>query len=328
VSDTGPKVAVVMTAYNAMPYLPKAVDSILGQTLSDLELIVVDDGSSDETPVVLAEYVVRDPRVRVVTNSPNKGLSRSRNIGVGEVRAPYFAIQDADDFSTPDRLEKQVAYLEGHPNAAAVFAGFIITDVDQRPVVKRYVLDDPEAIRARMQETHCVHHPAGMFRTDVMRAVGGYREGFPFPEYDWALRVLERHDLASIHEALYYYRWVPNSLSVAGAGIQKECQEIAQQFARERAATGSDSYEAFVSEDRIPKMPRSVKNWGEYHWRLARYAFLGDELGACRRHVFGAMRRAPLRPGYWAGMLVKLCVKAALRGTGLLGAFRRIVYGK
>jgi len=324
VSEQAPQVAVVMTVYNGMPYLTKAVDSILEQSVLDLELIVVDDGSTDETPRVLADYAAKDPRVRVLTNSPNRGLTPSRNRGIEHVRAPYFAIQDADDFSTPDRLEKELAYLKTHPNAAAVFPGFYITDVDQRPVVQRFVLDHPEALRARMQESHCVHHPAGMVRTDVMREVGGYRDGFPFPEYDWGLRVLEKYDFGSIHEVLYYYRWVPNSLSVAGSSVQQACQEIAQQFARERAATGTDSYAAYVAAGKIPKMPPSVRNWGQYHWRLARYAFAGDELGHCLRHVLGAMRCAPLRPRYWAGVLVKLTAKAALRRLGLLGVFRRV----
>jgi glycosyltransferase involved in cell wall biosynthesis len=107
-----------MPAYNAALYLREAVDSVLKQTCTDFELIVVDDASTDETATILASY--DDPRIRVHRFASNGGVSRARNMGLEMARGEYVALQDADDLSYPERLEKQILYLDSHPQVAAV----------------------------------------------------------------------------------------------------------------------------------------------------------------------------------------------------------------
>ena len=107
-----------MCAYNAQAFLRDAIDSILAQTFSDFELIVVDDASSDETPTIIAHY--SDPRIRILRNSTNLGVGGARNKGLSIARGKYIAIHDADDTSVPDRLAQQVAYLDANPEVGLI----------------------------------------------------------------------------------------------------------------------------------------------------------------------------------------------------------------
>lgn len=108
----GPLVSVVMTAYNSSKYIRTSLDSILSQSYENLELIVVDDGSSDDTPQILRDYGARDPRVRVIIKSTNDGTYVSKNMGILQARGKYIALQDSDDWSHPDRLAKSIGLLE------------------------------------------------------------------------------------------------------------------------------------------------------------------------------------------------------------------------
>src|SRR5262245_25968130 len=113
-----------MGAYDAEPFVGRAVESILAQTLRDLELIVVDDGSRDRTGEVLRAAAARDPRVTVISQE-NAGVARSANRAAAVARGAYFARMDADDESLSDRLERQVAWLDRHPRAGVVGGAMI-----------------------------------------------------------------------------------------------------------------------------------------------------------------------------------------------------------
>ena len=108
-------------------FVGEAVESVLGQTLADLELIVVDDGSTDSTPALLAGFARADARVRVLTQAVG-GLTSTLNAGCALVRAPLIARMDADDVALPDRLERQVAFLDAHPDVALLGGGIVLVD--------------------------------------------------------------------------------------------------------------------------------------------------------------------------------------------------------
>src|SRR5437867_5435169 len=109
-----PKVTVLLPVRNGAAHLHQSLDSILSQTFSDLEMLVINDGSEDETPEILQTYAERDRRIRVV-HQESAGLVKTLNRGLAEARTELVARQDADDLSEPTRIEKQVAYLQGHP---------------------------------------------------------------------------------------------------------------------------------------------------------------------------------------------------------------------
>ena len=112
---TQPKVSIVMPTYNRADYLPQAIDSVLNQTLQNFELIIVDDGSTDNTPFLLKNYQKKSNKIKVITHTENKGVSAARNTGNKHATGKYIAILDSDDYFLPDYLEETVSFMEKHP---------------------------------------------------------------------------------------------------------------------------------------------------------------------------------------------------------------------
>ncbi len=110
-----PKISVIMSVYNGEKYLEESIQSILNQSFRDFEFIIVDDGSSDRTLEILKDYTEKDSRVKIITNEKNIGLTKSLNKAIKIAQGKYIARQDADDISLPQRLEKQIEFLEKNP---------------------------------------------------------------------------------------------------------------------------------------------------------------------------------------------------------------------
>jgi glycosyltransferase involved in cell wall biosynthesis len=186
-------------------FLDEALDSVLGQTLADLELIVVDDGSTDGTAALLADAARRDDRVRVLTQAPG-GLTVALNAGCALVRAPVIARMDADDVALPDRFERQVAFLDAHREVALVGGGIVLVDEAGREF-------DREPGHAELAESNGIVHGTVAMRTDAFRALGGYRLD-QSEDYDLWLRFEERFAIAALEEPVIRYRFHPGQFSV------------------------------------------------------------------------------------------------------------------
>lgn len=236
-------VSVVLPVHNAARYIGAAVDSILSQTFRDFELILLDDGSTDGSGGILADRAGRDPRVRVLRQE-NRGLIATLNRGCAEAAGRYVARMDADDVSFPDRLERQVAFLETHPGVAAV--GGAVQYMDDRgplKMIQRHPAD-PEAIREGLLRASCLAHPTVVMRRDAVVAAGGYRPAFLHAEdYDLWLRLAEREDLANLPAPVLYQRLHPEQVSFAHIEQQVIATLGAQAAARARRAGRSDPAE-------------------------------------------------------------------------------------
>ena len=138
------KVSVIMPAYNAARTIAEAIDSVISQTFSDWDLFIIDDCSSDETPAIAARYAKSDPRIRVLRNAKNQGVSISRMTGIEAAQSPWVAFLDSDDLWRAGKLEKQFALLKTHPDAQILFSAsaFIAADGSPNP----YVLEAPERV--------------------------------------------------------------------------------------------------------------------------------------------------------------------------------------
>ena len=143
-----PKVSVVMSVYNAEPYLEAAIDSILNQTFRDFEFVIVDDGSTDGSTEILEKYAKGDSRIRLVHNAFNKGLIRSLNRGVKLAKGEYIARQDGDDVSLPQRLASQVQFLDEHPEIGVHSA---------RAVARRGAVEVAEDVVVQLQSVDAVY---------------------------------------------------------------------------------------------------------------------------------------------------------------------------
>ena len=222
------QISVLMPVYNAAATLSGAVESILGQTAADFELLAVDDGSTDDTLSLLQAYAARDSRVRPVA-MPHGGIVSALNHGLTLARGRYIARMDGDDWSHPERLARQWRLLEEQPSLglASCMVGFGGCR-DHCAGYAAYVdwintLTTPDAIAANRFRESPLAHPSVMFRRELVHRLGGYREG-PFPEdYDLWLRWLEAGvAMAKCPETLVVWNDPPSRLSRTHANYAVE----------------------------------------------------------------------------------------------------------
>jgi hypothetical protein len=200
-------VSVVMPVRNGERFLREALESTLAQTLVDLELIVVDDGSTDSTPEILGDAARRDSRVRLERQEA-AGLAAAINAGCAVAAAPLIARMDADDVMVPDRLERQVAYLDAHSQIALLGGGIVLIDEAGREIDR-----EPGREQLDFLVRNELTHATVMMRADAFRALGGYRLD-QSEDYDLWLRFDERYGVTALAEPVIHYRLHPGQFSV------------------------------------------------------------------------------------------------------------------
>jgi glycosyltransferase involved in cell wall biosynthesis len=234
-----PRVSVIMSVYNGERYLREAVESILGQTFTNFEFIIIDDGSIDQTAMIL--QTIDDERIRVFRNQKNIGLASSLNRGLGLARGEYVARMDADDISLPERFEKQVEFLDNHPMACVVSGGYISVDESGNETMVVTFPTDNATLQARLLQHCCICHGSAMMRKECLETIGGYRPAFRVAEdHDLFLRLAEKFEVANLAEPLYKYRVITSSISVHRKYELDQFVELAKELAKERRETGQD----------------------------------------------------------------------------------------
>lgn len=210
------RIDVVIPAYNAAATIMSAVASIQRQTIADIGIIVINDGSSDGTAALLNAMAEQDPRI-IVVHRPNGGIVDALNDGLARVEAPLVARFDADDIALPDRLEQQLAFLERHSDHVAV--GGNVWHIDEhgerRGTTSHFlgsVAPDPRWVPSK--EPYLLH-PFLMVRTDALRAIGGYRYVFHAEDTDLYWRLTQIGGLYNIPEMLGEYRIHSGSVTSA-----------------------------------------------------------------------------------------------------------------
>lgn len=201
------KISVIMSVYNGEEYLSEAIDSVLGQSFADFELIIINDCSTDRTGEILAQYASLDARVKVHTNEVNLRLPSSLNKAISLAEGKYIARMDADDICLPDRLEKQYDFMESHPNVALSSCRFM--------TLKNGVIasggcggrTDHESIKALLLVTNPILHPGIIAKADVIRGLG-YDKTFTCTEDMelWSRFVMANEEIEILPEYLMIYR--------------------------------------------------------------------------------------------------------------------------
>jgi glycosyltransferase involved in cell wall biosynthesis len=207
-----PRVSVLMTVYNGAQFLRESIDSILAQTFPDWEMIAVDDGSSDASPSILANYA--DPRVRVFQLPKNIGRTPALRHAFDQVRGEYIAVLDQDDVSHPERLERQVAFLDNHPDV--VLVGSWAQYIDEAGnVFARFV---PPTNGGELHDYlgwgNPIVHSSAMYRQKAALVAGGYPKQFSFAQdYALILALVQNGRLAIINDYLCKLRAVKESMT-------------------------------------------------------------------------------------------------------------------
>jgi glycosyltransferase involved in cell wall biosynthesis len=194
-----------MSVFNAGKFLAPAVESVLGQTFQDFEFVVVDDGSTDDSPSVLSGF--RDPRITVIRQE-NRGIAAALNRAIEVAQGEYLARQDADDISLPDRFAAQVRFLDEHPEVAVLGTAARLVDSDGRPFSRFATYVRHERLVKELKRGFCpLMHGSVMLRRQAIVEAGGYDPRFErIQDVELWLRMSHRYRLANLRDTLYLLR--------------------------------------------------------------------------------------------------------------------------
>lgn len=198
---------MVVPVYNGAAHLAETIDSLLTQTFTDFEILLVDDGSTDNSVAILERYT--DPRIRIIRKESRSGLCDTVNRGIAEAKAPFVARNDQDDLSRPERLARELAAMQQQPDALALFCFY-------SKVASRHEWSNSDKLRMvpgqvrpySPESDGCLLSSTMLARTDALRAIGGFRqEYYPTDDWDIQLRLLERGKVLILQEPLVVYRF-------------------------------------------------------------------------------------------------------------------------
>jgi glycosyltransferase involved in cell wall biosynthesis len=271
-----PSVTVLMAVYNAERFLREAVDSVLGQTFTDFELLVVDDGSTDSTMNVLRGY--SDIRIRVIGLPENQKLVNARNVGVREARGQLIACMDGDDIAEPSRLEKQVAYMNAHPGVVLLGTGFVWVDAEGHPFEETRFPHENSILQEKLLIGNYFCTSSIVMRADAARGVGGFRSvaGWVAEDYDLWLRLAETGDIANLPDLLLRYRVHERQLSTSRLVDMRRAANTYRALAKQRRAGAREDLEqakrsAECSETELRRAVRAdFLTWASRYFAMRR----------------------------------------------------------
>ena len=240
-----PEVSVVTVFHRDTPFLRPAIASVLGQTLRDFELVLVDNGTGLRAED-LGE-LGRDPRLRFVRLARNEGIPAGHNAGVAAAQGEFVALLDYDDLALPHRLERQAAALRADPGLGLVSALAGRIDEHGRACGQEFCLPNAAEHRAYAPYAAPVVTPAAMARREVLRAFP-YRAEFPFAaDLDFQTRVAERWRMAVLSEVLLHYRWYPAQTTRQRAAAIEQSRCVIQILAGRRLAGRPEEISAVLT---------------------------------------------------------------------------------
>lgn len=218
-----PTISVVMSVYNGQKYLAEAIESTLNQNIRDLEFIIIDDDSTDNSLEIVQNYRAKDSRIRVVVNETNLGLAKSLNKGIALARGKYIARMDADDVSLPERFEKQVNFLENNPNIGVLGTNYSTINEEGFVLHDLKLNQQPYKIWWGLFFVNQIVHPSVMMRRSIFTDYDiKYLESLSSSaDYDLWFQIIPYFDLANLNETLHLYRLHGRSISVSRKNEQE-----------------------------------------------------------------------------------------------------------
>jgi glycosyltransferase involved in cell wall biosynthesis len=219
---TGPLVSFIMAAKNFEQFIGEAIASAMNQTYRNIELIVVDDASTDGTTEIIRKWALADPRVKPIFNTTSDLPPRARNRAVAQARGTYLAILDSDDISMPTRIHEQVTFMEHHPEVAAAGSHAEVIDINGNTLGIKKKSTRVADIRFAILLQNQFIHSSIIIRKSVFDEIGGYRHEYMYAEdYDLLNRILERYTVTNIDAVLVTFR-----ASSGGVTTQSNSQKV------------------------------------------------------------------------------------------------------
>jgi len=228
-----PRITVFMAAYNAANYISESIQSILDQTFKNFELLIVNDGSTDETVNIIGNF--KDPRIRLIHNDKNRGLTYTRNVALNEARGEYIAILDSDDVAIHNRLELQYNFFLEHPDFALCGGhGSVIDEVGTPVVDNRFTVPiDPDKIKITLLFQNTFINSTVMYKTAVLKELNGYNDYAPAEDYELFIRISDKYPVGNLDSILVKYRIHGSNTSI----IQSELGRIKVRSIKEKQLT-------------------------------------------------------------------------------------------
>ncbi|WP_129126149.1 glycosyltransferase [Geomonas oryzae] len=285
-----PAVTVLMPVYNGARYLREALDSILAQSFTDFELLVIDDGSTDGSPELVASC--EDARIRLVRRERNMGLIATLNQGLELARADLVARMDADDVACPHRLERQVAEFRERPGLVLLGSDLEIIDAAGVPIGYEPKPVDDVGLKLALSVICAIGHPTVVFRREAVLKVGGYREEFHAAEdYDLWTRLAVEGEFRNLPVPLLKYRINPQGESLRKTALQSENSAIIRRREWLRyGAAGPAPRESWhfiwPRKSSVQKGRDEIRFYADLHRHFARaYAERGQGMAALGHHL-------------------------------------------
>jgi glycosyltransferase involved in cell wall biosynthesis len=218
-----PKVSVLMPVYNAEAYLAEAIDSIIFQTFTDWELILINDGSTDNSEMIISRY--SDNRIYYIKNPVNLGLIKTLNRGIDFCGGEYIARMDADDISFPERLRKQIDFLDAHPDYLMCGTNAVVINNQGDRTGKIRNLPDNDLLQINLLFSPSFVHPTVMIRREVLLE-NRYDEAYKHVEdYELWRRIAKQGKVANLGDELLAYRWHDSNVSVLNSKVQDKLKD-------------------------------------------------------------------------------------------------------
>lgn len=256
-------VSVIMSAYNSEKFISDSISSILNQTYGYWEFVIVNDASSDNTLKIINHFSEKDPRIKVINNERNVGLTISLNVGINNSEGEFVARLDSDDLAEPSRLEKQLDYLRTHSDVGLVGSGAYLINNFGNKIGSLNVVSQPYFVDKFLINLNPFIHSSIMVRREALDDVGPYREKFRYSQdYDLILRLSDKYKLSNIALPLIRWRVSDGSLTMQHHTLQRIYADIAREFAIERRNFSRDSYESIEFNNLINEM--KIRNQGRY----------------------------------------------------------------
>ena len=288
-----PKISVLMPVYNGGQYLAEAIQSILNQTFTDFEFIIIDDGSTDDSLDIIKKYAGLDSRIKLISRQ-NKGLVYTLNEGVKIAQADFIARMDSDDISLKERFEKQLDFLM--TNSEYIAVGCLINLIDSDgdmicPFGEWLTHDDIDRAHLRGIGGGAITHPSAMMRKNKILEVGGYSELYEHAEdLDLWLKLAEVGKLANLEERLFVYRQHMESI-----GYSKRLTQLTSVKKAIKNACKRRNIEYKELDDSETDLPSLADIYCKWAW----WALNSSNVTTARKYALKAIMRKPYSLSVW-----------------------------
>jgi glycosyltransferase involved in cell wall biosynthesis len=252
-----PKVSVIMAVWNDEENIRETVESIINQTFKDWEFIIVQDGSDDRTPEILEELAKKDKRIRVLDNEKRMERCFSRNRAISETKGEYIAVNDGDDISLPERLEKEVNYLDAHSNCYLIGARAYLVNEKGKKIGESWGTGEDSDITRYMEEKNRLVHSSVMFRNTHEYK---YRDKFLYAQdYDLFLQMMANgKEIHLLNDFLVVYTTKENLVYNSYLLRQTYSAEMAKYIYRKKKYEGKDIYDEIDEKNIEQYVPENI----------------------------------------------------------------------